>query len=215
MGHFQVLFSGELAPGADTALVQRRVSERLGIEGRKISQLFSGRTVVLKSGLDEGAAFALQRELQAAGAITRVKDRTPVERPAYAGDRIQSESPQRRDATLKDITAAHFECPRCGFLQLEAEHCARCGVSIAQALRERRKEDLLIEKRIRELRDQRARTAAQHGRRAAAERSEADRQPAHSHATPPDLPSRGTTRPEVPRPRTGSWLRSLLPARSR
>jgi ribosomal protein L37E len=55
------------------------------------------------------------------------------------------------DQTLKDITAAHVECPRCGHLQLESSHCTRCGIDIAAALVQKRKEDLLIQKKIREL----------------------------------------------------------------
>ena len=53
---------------------------------------------------------------------------------------------------MKDITAAHQECPRCGHMQLDASHCARCGVDLAAAVKEKRKEDQIIEKKIRELR---------------------------------------------------------------
>ncbi|MFU8814770.1 MAG: hypothetical protein ACNA7W_05460 [Pseudomonadales bacterium] len=56
------------------------------------------------------------------------------------------------DRTLKDITAAHLECPRCSHFQLETSHCARCGVDIQQATAQKRKEDLLIQKKIRDLR---------------------------------------------------------------
>ena len=54
--------------------------------------------------------------------------------------------------TLADITAAHVECPRCGHMQLDSSHCARCGVDLEQAFKQTRKEDLLIEKKIRDLR---------------------------------------------------------------
>ena len=44
-------------------------------------------------------------------------------------------------------------------MQLESSHCARCGVDIAASIKAKRKEDLLIEKKIRELKgQQKART---------------------------------------------------------
>ena len=51
---------------------------------------------------------------------------------------------------MRDITAAHQECPRCGHMQLETSHCARCGVDIALTNRQKRKEDFIIQKKIRE-----------------------------------------------------------------
>ena len=40
-------------------------------------------------------------------------------------------------------------------MQLDASHCARCGVDLEAAFRQKRKEDLMIEKKIRALRAQR------------------------------------------------------------
>jgi ribosomal protein L37E len=212
MGHFQVLFSGEVVAGAHADEVRGRLAARLGIDDRKSRQLFSGRTVVLRSELEERDAYAFQAELEALGAQTRVKDRTPVRSDTFADSlKYDASAPE---STLKDITAAHFECPRCGFLQLEAEHCARCGVNIAQAMRERRKEDLMIEKRIRELRERKARAAAQHGRRGAAaavsagDTLAADRNERLSE-TSVSAEGRGTAE------KRGGWLRNLLSTRDR
>ncbi len=233
MGHFQVLFSGELVADADPDLVRRRLASRLNVDARKVQQLFSGRTVVLRSGLDEQDAFEFQRDLERLGAITRIKDRTPVARDRYPlADRLKDDGRQT-DATLKDITAAHFECPRCGFLQLEAEFCSRCGVNIAQAMRERRKEDLLIEKRIRELREKQVRIAAQHSRHGLA----ADARRLHGPGTVDPARSRSGVRADsgngareienskrrqphssaeteaTPLGRAGRWLRNLVTTR--
>ena len=49
MNHYQVLFSGEVAEGAQEAKVRENLSRELGIDERKAVQLFSGRTVVLRS----------------------------------------------------------------------------------------------------------------------------------------------------------------------
>jgi hypothetical protein len=148
MGQFQVLFSGQVVEGANEATVRHNLSRRLGLDERKVAQLFSGRTVVIRSELSRDAADSLQAELAALGAVARIKDVSPDEKAKFKIDR------KTRDQTLNDITAAHVECARCGHLQLESEFCARCGVDMATADKLKRKEDLLIEKKIRGLKGQ-------------------------------------------------------------
>jgi ribosomal protein L37E len=152
MSRFQVLFSGETAKGANEGAVRQNLMRRLGLDERKVAQLFSGRTVVIRSEMSREAADALQAELAQMGAVARIKDTAPNEKAKYSID-------HGSDRTLKDITAAHIECARCGHLQLESEFCARCGIDIATATKQRRKEDILIEKKIRGLKD--PRTGAQ------------------------------------------------------
>jgi ribosomal protein L32 len=152
MNHYQVLFSGEVAEGALESTVQQNLARELGIDERKARQLFSGRTVVIRSQLSQDDAFALQARFTELGARTRIKDLTPRPQEKKLDYRVDREE-RNNDQTLKDITAAHVECPRCGHLQLEASHCAKCGINIAAAIKAKRKEDLLIEKKIRELRD--------------------------------------------------------------
>jgi ribosomal protein S27AE len=144
MGRFQVLFSGDVAEGATETVVRQNLVRRLGLDERKVAQLFSGRTVVIRSDLTREAADELQAELAGLGAIARIKDISPDEKAKFRIDK-------HVDQTLKDITAAHHECPRCGHLQLESEFCARCGVDIASAMKQKRKEDVLIEKKIKGL----------------------------------------------------------------
>ncbi len=145
MGQFQVLFSGQVVDGASEATVRHNVAHRLGLDERKVDQLFSGRTVVIRSELSREAAAALQAELADLGALARIKDLAPDDKAKFKIDR------KGIDNTLQDITAAHVECARCGHLQLESEFCARCGVDMASAEKLKRKEDLLIEKKIRGL----------------------------------------------------------------
>lgn len=149
MNHYQVLFSGEVAEGAREQTVRDNLSRELGIDQRKAGQLFSGRTVVIRSQLSQEDALALQAQFADLGALVRIKDLTPdfEKKLDYRIDREE----RGGDQTLRDITAAHVECPRCGHLQLEASHCARCGIDVGAAIKAQRKEDLIIEKRIREL----------------------------------------------------------------
>ncbi len=151
MPNFQLLFSGDLVAGAARESVQQNLAHELGIDRRKSAALFSGRTVVLKSQLDESTALQWQQRLNDLGALCRIKDLDA--KPA--NDSVNFKADLRaNDHTLRDITAAHLECPRCGHLQLDSSHCARCGVDLHAAFKQKRKEDLIIEKKIRELRGQ-------------------------------------------------------------
>ncbi|MDA1074057.1 MAG: zinc ribbon domain-containing protein [Proteobacteria bacterium] len=146
MGQHQVLFSGELFDGTDPVAARNRMARLLGIDLKKTEQLFSGRTVVLKSQLTFDEAASLKDRLDDLGAISRIKDLA-----ARQGPRGLKSDERVHDKTLHDITAAHHECPRCGYLQLETQFCGRCGVDVATAAKQKRKEDLLIDKKIREL----------------------------------------------------------------
>lgn len=151
MGNYQVLFSGDVSPNLNEDTVRANLARELGIDERKARQLFSGRTVVIKSQLSQQDALAVQARFARFGAICRVKDFSPKVEQVQYRDRVDR-AERNNDRTLKDITAAHVECPRCGHLQLESSHCVRCGVDIAAAIKQQQKEDLIIEKKIRELR---------------------------------------------------------------
>ena len=152
MGHCQVLFSGEVVEGAQEAQVQMNLSRRFGLDDRKVGQLFSGRTVVIESGMETDQAYVLQKELIDLGAVVRVKDLTPEDqREPQVDARDYKADAHHADYTLNDITAAHIECPRCGHLQLDAPSCGRCGIDMASASSQKRKEDRQIERQIHQL----------------------------------------------------------------
>ncbi len=154
MANYQVLFNGEVAQSASIEAVRDNLARELGLDERKAKQLFSGRTVVIRSQLDHEQAHAWADKLATLGAICRVKDLTPApERATFQVDKKADRDSSEQ--TLRDITAAHLECPRCGHMQLDSSNCARCGVDLEAAFRQKSKEDLLIEKKIRELRAKR------------------------------------------------------------
>ncbi|MEM7220957.1 MAG: hypothetical protein AAF515_21535 [Pseudomonadota bacterium] len=144
MSDYQVLFSGQLVDGFDRERVQASLADALGVPENKARYLFSGKTVVLQSKLSEAEANRLQERLHDLGALARVKNLAP--KAAQPAD-FESD---RADKTLRDLTAAHVECPRCSHVQLEAVYCARCGVEIEVYMRQQRKARLLAEKRERD-----------------------------------------------------------------
>ncbi len=156
MASYQVLFSGELVEGAVQEAVQANLARELGVDARKSQALFSGRTVVLKSQLSEADAMAMQARMGDLGALCRIKNLE-----AKTADKALATYKKdlgATDHTLRDITAAHLECPRCSHLQLDSSHCARCGVDMAAAFKQKRKEDLIIEKKIKALRTNQSQT---------------------------------------------------------
>ena len=154
MSSYQVLFSGEIAEGATEEVVRANLARTLSIDDRKLTQLFSGRIVVLKSRLNQSQAEALQAQLSDLGAISRIRDLAPDK--SKSAFKIDNRDP---DTTLKDLTAAHVACPRCGHMQLDAEFCARCGANVNELQLQQNKEDLIIAKKIRELRANRREAA--------------------------------------------------------
>ncbi len=157
MTNFHVLFSGEIAPGSKPESVMLGLQRTLGIDARKAKQLFSGRTVVLKSQLSAAEAQSLVAILTALGAVCRVKDYTA----RSTSSSLFKFDDAGRDKTVRDLTAAHVECPRCSHLQLLADFCAKCGLDIEQAQKKQRKEDVLIGKKLKALRDRNEPKAAE------------------------------------------------------
>lgn len=157
MSNCQVLFNGITVEGRNVEGVEKALAGELGIDHSKARRLFNGRTVVLASQLAREEALSLQRRLEAIGAVTRIKDLAPKTElpPDYERDRAGA------DSTLRDLTAAHVDCPRCGHMQLESSHCARCGVDIEALFRKRRKEELLMDKQLRDHRAAKEKQAQQ------------------------------------------------------
>ncbi len=188
MGNYQVLFSGDVSQNVKQDTVRENLAKILGIDERKAKQLFSGRTVVIKSQLSQTEALEVQTQFAELGAICRVKDLTP-QTTTESSYKIDKHERAVSEHTLRDITAAHVECPRCGYLQLEASHCSRCGIDVVAALKEKRKEDLLIEKKIRDLRTDKS----------PAPRQQSITEPEHRDADVDDVPKK--------RGKVMSWLR--------
>ena len=144
------MFSGDVVQGADVDVVRENLQRELNISDAKIAQIMSGRTVVLKSNMSHAAAELFQGRLHNLGAVCRIKNLSPVDKSMF---RIDKANKDRVDYTLRDITAAHVMCPRCGHMQLETQFCARCGVDMPALLKQQRKEDQIIARKIRELRE--------------------------------------------------------------
>lgn len=68
MADFEVVFQGQVQPGLDPAQVRARIGQLFQVDERQVGILFSGRRVVIKSGLDEQTAQRYRQAIERAGA---------------------------------------------------------------------------------------------------------------------------------------------------
>lgn len=151
-GHFEVVFSGEIYAAVDPVKVRADMARIFRQPAEKVHQLFDGRTWVLKDGLDKPTAERYQVELAKIGVISELRDKSPN----YSEKKPVDPNAQSQNFTLEEIAISRMKCPDCGYEQLEADYCARCGVSIAVAkakAKVKAKEDEVIQARIRALRE--------------------------------------------------------------
>ncbi len=75
---YEVVFGGDLVPGANKDRVVENLAALFKTSNDKITRLFSGGEVILKSNLDEPTAQRYQQTLHKAGAVCQVRPRKPV-----------------------------------------------------------------------------------------------------------------------------------------
>ncbi len=73
MGLFEIVFRGELVPGAQLALVKANLAKLFQSDGARIEALFTGRRLVLKSDLDPQAAEKYRSTLERAGIVVTIE----------------------------------------------------------------------------------------------------------------------------------------------
>jgi hypothetical protein len=71
-GHYEIVFRGELLPGFTLDVVKPALTTLFSAKVEEIQKLFSGKRVVIKTGLDAVAAQKYQQALQKAGLYVEV-----------------------------------------------------------------------------------------------------------------------------------------------
>ena len=72
MNLYEIVFSGQLVPGAQSDLVQSNLGKLFQADAQRLALLFSGRRLVLKNNLDAAAAEKYRSTLERAGALVDV-----------------------------------------------------------------------------------------------------------------------------------------------
>jgi len=68
MKRYEIVFSGQLVPGAQPERVQANLAKLFQADAKRMALLFSGRRLVLKNNLDQAAAEKYRSTLERAGA---------------------------------------------------------------------------------------------------------------------------------------------------
>lgn len=74
MARYEIAFSAQLVPGARLELVKNNLSKLFQADEKRLTLLFSGRRIVIKSNLDAAGAEKYRSTLERAGAVVDVVD---------------------------------------------------------------------------------------------------------------------------------------------
>ncbi|GAA3911676.1 hypothetical protein [Litoribacillus peritrichatus] len=72
---FEVVFQGKVLIGADEQQVRKNIARMFKADDAKLATLFSGRTVVIKTGLDEATAKKYIQAMKKAGANAEIRSK--------------------------------------------------------------------------------------------------------------------------------------------
>ena len=78
---FEVAFGGEIRAGEDAEDVRARVGKIFNADEKKLAQLFSGKSIVIKKNIDQQTAAKYKAALNKAGAECDIRPMKPAEPP--------------------------------------------------------------------------------------------------------------------------------------
>lgn len=89
---YEIVFSGQLVPGAQAEKVQANLGKLFQADAQRVALLFSGRRLVLKNNLDQAGAEKYRSTLERAGALAEVVQmpaEQAVEAHAHTGVEVE------------------------------------------------------------------------------------------------------------------------------
>lgn len=107
MDTFEIVFSGQVDPGADPQQVRQGVQRLFNAGEDLLQQFFSGRRVVVKRGLDQAAAEKYRQAFASVGALVEVIAEQPAAPVAVEGAALPALQVAPRDEYMAAF--AHVE----------------------------------------------------------------------------------------------------------
>ncbi len=107
MNLYEIIFSGQLVPGAQLDKVQANLGKLFQSDAQRLELLFSGRRLVLKNNLDSEAAEKYRSTLERAGALVEVLEMQTLKAETDAVAK-PSAQPGRLEITPRDVYMAAF-----------------------------------------------------------------------------------------------------------
>lgn len=111
MSRYEIAFSGQLQPGASLDQVKANLARLFQADEQRIAMLFSGRRIVIKSGLDAAGAEKYRATIERAGALAEVRALdVEIEEVELAPPPVAAASQPiaTQPATTQPVTAASF-----------------------------------------------------------------------------------------------------------
>ncbi len=128
--HFKLLFRGKVLEGHAVGIVRHKLKQVLKLDDSGLEQLFSGRLITLKRGLEQAEAGKYQSLLEQLGAEILLQPDAVAEIPPIVPGATTCTGP----GVPATIPGSHREgelvCPRCGFSQPAATVCAHCKMDL-------------------------------------------------------------------------------------
>jgi hypothetical protein len=148
--HYKLLFRGKTLDGYEPESVRQKLGLILKLDDGGLEQLFSGRLITLKRGLEQADAGKYQTLLEQLGAEVLLQPDAEAEQQDDGGEK--NDSPAAALVEPVEVTVdGELECPRCGYGQPTAEECAHCKMDLRlhiKRLRRKAKVQLLRSKRV-------------------------------------------------------------------
>lgn len=107
MNLYEIVFSGQLVPGAQPEKVHTNLGKLFHSDEQQLKLLFSGRRLVLKNNLDAEAAQKYRSTLERAGALVEVLE-MPSPKQALDTDSATAKPSDRLQVTPRDVYMAAF-----------------------------------------------------------------------------------------------------------
>ena len=104
---YQVLFYGEILPGADIASVKKNLADIFNVDKNKIEGLFSGGKKVVKKDASRAVCEKTKEIFETAGAVVSVVPQPARPEPAAVPEELEPE----REAEINEISASVDQYP--------------------------------------------------------------------------------------------------------
>ncbi len=132
---YDVYFRGKFSEGKDIADVKKKLSILFKLNSEKIEQLFSGRPVAIRRGIDYQAAVKYEKLLRTAGA------RCEIRRITQGNHRSSEATSVPQQASSASNSNQSMICPKCEYEQPFSGECVRCGIIIKKYHGKQRKRE--------------------------------------------------------------------------
>ncbi|WP_370981097.1 hypothetical protein [Agaribacterium sp. ZY112] len=109
---YDLVFSGQLARGAELAEAKRNIAQLFKIADAKVEQLFSGKEVVLKKGISFDVATKYRVAIKRAGCLVELREQQVVKPAAKAVFNVPAAEPESASkAHVAQASAASTSAP--------------------------------------------------------------------------------------------------------